>query len=519
MSLYRIDRLSIFAGDTMVVDGVSLSVGPGEAVALAGESGSGKSLSCFTPFGLSGLRAEGSATLAGRELIGSDERELRRVRAHEVGFVFQQPLTALTPHRTVGQHLIEAARQAGRDRPGRDALRDMLVRVGLDWDTDWLKRFPHQLSGGQRQRLALAMALAHGPKLLVADEPTSALDAALRAEMMALIDRLRREEGIGLLIASHDLAGIEHHVDRICILRRGQLVEAGPAKTLIAAPRTDYARALVDATPRADSEILVSDLAESTADATPLLRASGVTTRFAQPGWRTPPLTAVDDVGLSLISGETLALVGGSGSGKSTLGRAIAGLGPMQCGEVLWNGAPLSKRRSREDRARMQPVFQDPFASLDPKWPLARSIAEPLVHLSPDMSRAEREERALSLMAEVGLSTDMAGRLPAKISGGQAQRVAIARALAPDPDMLLLDEATSALDPLVARSICELLLRLQKERGLAMLMITHDIALARQMAHRIAVMDAGRIVETGDARAILSSPTADATKRLTAATL
>ena len=286
---------------------------------------------------------------------------------------------------------------------------------------------------------------------------------------------------------------------------------------MLSAPRSDYARALLSATPREESQVLTVRLP---ADAPVLLSAEGVTVRFPRKGWRAPDLVAVDDTALTLHAGETLALVGGSGSGKSTLGRAIAGLGPMQSGAVSWRGDPLPPRakRTAAHRALLQPVFQDPFASLNPKWNVALSIAEPMVHLRPEWGRAERDARVAALLDEVGLAPDITDRLPRAISGGQAQRVALARALSVDPAMLLLDEATSALDPLVAAQIAALLIRLQQARGLSLLMITHDMMLARQMAHRIAVMEAGCIVEIGTAQAVFTAPQSEAARRLLGAT-
>ncbi len=517
VSVYEIDSLTVHAGDRALVTGLSLSIAAGEAVALVGESGSGKSVSLLTPFGLNPLVAGGSARLNGVELVSMPEARRRALRARDVGFVFQQPLTALTPHMSVGAHLVEARTQAGGPKPDGAAMRAMLARVGLDEAEDWLPRFPHQLSGGQRQRLCIAMALAHGPKLLVADEPVSALDAALRSEIMSLLTRIRREEGVALLLVSHDLNGLSDHVDRILVMRSGAVVEVGDAAAMLSAPESEYARALLAATPKEDSPIHSTPLP----DAAPvLLSAEGVTVWFPRKGWRAPDLVAVDNADLDLSAGETLALVGGSGSGKSTLGRALAGLGPMQEGAVWWRGSLLPPRtkRTAAHRALIQPVFQDPFASLNPKWSVARSIAEPIVHLRPEWGRIERNAKVAALLDEVGLPADIADRLPRAISGGQAQRVALARALSVDPEMLLLDEATSALDPLIAAQIAALLIRLQQSRGLSLLMITHDMMLARQMAHRVAVMEAGRIVESGASQTVFANPKSDAARRLLGAT-
>jgi ABC-type glutathione transport system ATPase component len=508
---YCVQNLSVHVGDRLIVEDMDFTLNPGEIVALAGASGAGKSMSAMTPFGLSAGKASGSAVLDGIELVGLAERELSKVRAEKVGFVFQQPLTALTPHRTVGQHLQEAPTQAGGARPDKAAMVAMLEAVGLSRREERLAQYPHRLSGGERQRVLIAAALAHGPRYLVADEPVSALDAALRGEIMALLVRLCRERGMAMLLVSHDLAGIEHHADRLLLLEQGKVSEAGSARQVATAPTTDYGKRLMAATPR-----LSEPLSPLTPAGETILQVEKVTVTFPKPGWRRGQIEAVVDADLTLAKGETLALVGGSGSGKSTLGRAIAGLGPMATGMIRWQGEalPPRKRRNAEHRRLIQPVFQDPLASLDPRWTVADIITEPVRWLLPE---AERSQRARVLLEEVGLPRDFATRKPAALSGGQAQRVAIARALSANPEMLLLDEATSALDPLVADGVVELFGRLQRERGLSLLFITHDLALARRAAHRIAVMEAGRIVECASREELFANPQAEATKRLIAA--
>ena len=533
---YQVHNLSIHIGDRCIVDDISFALAPGEIVALAGASGAGKSMSAMTPFGLSAGVARGSAVLDGVELVGLPERDLSRVRAEKIGFVFQQPLTALTPHRTVRQHLQEAARQAGGTKPDQAAMVGMLKAVGLSRPAERLEQYPHRLSGGERQRVLIAAALAHNPHYLVADEPVSALDAALRGEIMALLVRLCRNRNMAMLLVSHDLAGIEHHADRLLLLEHGKVVEAGAAKQVATAPNTDYGKRLMAATPR-----LLEPLTPLSTASDIILEAQNVHVHFPKPGWRRGRIDAVVDASLTLAKGETLALVGGSGSGKSTLGRAIAGLGPMQSGSVLWQGEalPPRKRRKPEHRRLIQPVFQDPLASLDPRWTVADIIMEPTHWLtSPPPFRGvagggaatsitlarqahpnpspEGEGLIARLLNEVGLDAGYASRKPASLSGGQAQRVAIARALSADPDMLLLDEATSALDPLVADGVVGLFDRLQRERGLSLLFITHDLALARRVAHRIAVMEDGRIVECALREELFANPQAEATKRLIA---
>jgi ABC-type glutathione transport system ATPase component len=513
MSVFAVEGLGVaIAGQTLVRD-VSFSIGAGECVALVGESGSGKSLTCMTPFGLSEGVATGSARLGDVELCGMPEAMLRPVRARDVGFVFQQPLTALTPHLTVGAQLEEAAMQAGAPGPARADLAAMLSRVGLADPDEKLAQFPHRLSGGQRQRVMIAAAIAHRPRLLVADEPTTALDASLRRGIMELIDDLRREQGLAVLLVSHDLASVAAHADKIVVLRHGESVEKGPAAQLLRQPQADYTKGLIAATPRLDAP--VSDLP---AIGAPLLEARGITVSFPRPGWRKGKLVAVDGAAISVARGESVALVGESGSGKSTLGRAIARLGPCDAGTVTWEGHPFPDRQrmTAAHRRLIQPVFQDPVASLDPLWTVAKIVAEPLAHVrGPSMRDAD--DAVSAALAAVELPSDIAGRSPRSLSGGQAQRVAIARALVCEPEMLLLDEATSALDVLVADQIVTLFRKLQRDRGLSLLAITHDLALARLLCHRIVVLDAGQIVEEGQAEDVITSPAHPVTRRLVAA--
>ena len=505
MTLYAVERLSLSLNGAHLLDGVSFEVAKGGCTALVGASGSGKTMSCFAPFGLAPGVLAGSARLEGTQLVGLPEPALRPIRAR-MGYVFQQPLTALTPHLTIGSQLAEAA--GNRDR---SALAAMLDRCGLPEAK--LDHYPHRLSGGERQRALIAMASAHGPSLLVADEPTSALDAGLRHAILDLLGRFR-EQGMGLLLVSHDLPLVAKHADRVVVLDAGKVVEDGHAGDVLERPRHAITRALIAASPRLDSPAPI--LPEPGAL---LLSASGIGVTFRAPGWRRPPLAAVSGAAFDLHEGEALALVGRSGSGKSTLARAVARLGPCDSGSVIWRGNPLPERaRMRPAHRRLlQPVFQDPAASLDPHWTVAHSIEEPLRHLFPELTPAARAQRAAAALDEVELGAAYATRRPATRSGGQAQRVAIARALVADPELILLDEATSALDVLVAGRILDLLAKLQERRRLAILAITHDLAVARALCHRIAVMDAGRIVETGGTAACIANPQSQALRDLVGA--
>ncbi len=508
MSLYTVENLGIDIDGVNLVRGVSFSIAAGECLALVGESGSGKTLSCLTPFGLSAGTASGSAELDGVDLCALTERDIRPVRAAKAGFVFQQPLTALTPHLTIGAQLSEAAGQAGGASPSRAELVEMLRRVDLPRPDELLSQFPHRLSGGQRQRVMIAAAIAHRPALLIADEPTTALDASLRHEIMDLLDDLRRETGMGMLLVSHDLGSVRGHADQVVVLKDGAMVESGPTATLLAKPKAEYTKALIAAAPRLDAPLLSRPKPQGR-----LLDAQGISVSFPRAGWRSGRIAAVDDVSLHIDAGEAVALVGESGSGKSTLARAIARLGPCDAGSVHWQGDawPARAKMTTAHRRLIQPVFQDPVASLDPRWRVRDIIAEPLKMLAPEKDEASSVAAAIEA---VELDPEMAERFPRQLSGGQAQRVAIARALVADPEMLLLDEATSALDVLVAAQIVELLQRLQRERGLSILAITHDLALARMLCHRILVLDAGKIVEAGEAEALIASPAHSVTQRL-----
>ncbi|MEE9434945.1 MAG: ABC transporter ATP-binding protein [Sphingorhabdus sp.] len=511
MSIFRLKDFCVSIRGKRLVSDISLDIAAGEIVALAGESGSGKSLTAMTPFGLSAGAGSGSAMLGDDELVGLSEAELARLRASQVGFVFQQPLTAMTPHRSVRQHLEEAAMQAGGDRPDKLAMIAMLDQVGLADAGGKLRQFAHRLSGGERQRVLIACAIAHGPKLLIADEPTSALDASLRREIMELLTALCRTRGMAMLLVSHDLASIERDADRLLLLKDGGVEEQGGATQIAVRPASDCGKALMAATPRMDEKLVAL-----TTPGEVLLEVRDIHVRFKKPGWRSGYLDAVKEASLTLAKGETLAIVGGSGSGKSTLGRAIAGLGPVTSGDVFWRGEklPARKKRTLLHRRLIQPVFQDPAASLNPRWRVADTIAEPAQVLS---GQRPSPERIAELLAEVDLPAEFANRRAIQLSGGQAQRVAISRALSADPDMLLLDEATSALDPLVADGVSRLFAKIQAERGLSLLFITHDLALARRVAHRIAVMEDGDIVEMADRETLFTDPQAEATKRLIAA--
>ena len=417
MSVFAADHLAITIAGRTIVHDISFDIAAGQCVALVGASGSGKSQTCMAPFGLSPGVAAGSATLLGEQLVGADEPTLRRLRGQHVGFVFQQPLTALTPHLTIGAQLREAWMQAGAPAPSRADMIAALERVELDRPDERLRQYPHRLSGGQRQRALIAIATAHRPKLLIADEPTTALDAPLRSGIMALLDRLRAEDGMAMLLVSHDIVSVADHADVAIVLQHGRVEEAGIAPMILRNPKSDYARALIAASPRlSDPAPPLGPVGE------PLLKAHGVSVSFPLPGLRRGRMQAVRDAAIEISEGEAVAIVGRSGSGKSTLARALVRLGPIDRGTVSWRGAPLPDRAAMQPRNRaiVQPVFQDPVASLDPLWRVADIIAEPLRHLEPGLDSATIDTRVAAVLAEVALDPVLATRRPADLSGGQA---------------------------------------------------------------------------------------------------
>ncbi len=519
--------LDVFAGERRLLGPLDLDLAPGRCLGVVGESGSGKSLTALSLLGLlpAGLRAAGTLAHDGVDCaLGS--RAHAALRGRVLGWAPQDPLASLHPMRSVGAQLRETLRAHGR--PDAEA-RALLARVQLPDPDVALTRFPHQFSGGQRQRIAIALALCSAPKLLIADEPTSALDARIARDVLDLLDALRREDGLGLMLISHDLPLVGAYADEVLVLRRGVVVERGATRSVFDAPAQAYTRELLEADrlpARIDSSWSSraagegSAVADRTIDekqvprlrlgmttegdaAVPLLRAEGMTMHYPR-----APQPALDDVSIVLHRGEGLALLGESGSGKSTLGRALLRLLRGAQGRVWLDGedfTALSGRALRDRRRRIGVVFQDPYASLDPRLRVADLVAEPLrIHAIGDA--ASRAAKAHELLAAVGLDPALATRWPHQLSGGQRQRVAIARALACEPDLLVCDEAVSALDAHHRRGVLDLLARLKRERGLALLFVTHDLAAAAAVAERIAVLEAGRIVELGDAAEVLAHP-------------
>jgi peptide/nickel transport system ATP-binding protein len=521
--LLTIDDLRIVADGSgaVLLEGLSFTLGAGERLAIVGESGSGKTMATRAIPGLlaSGVhRAAGSIRFDGRELTGLSPAELRGVRGAAIGMVFQEPMTSLNPALTIGRQLAEGLklhRRLADDEIERLSL-DMLRRVQIADPESCLDRYPHEFSGGMRQRIMLASVLLLRPKLLIADEPTTALDTLSQREVLELMVALTREMGTALLLITHDLGLVAQYTDRVLVLEKGVLVEAGATREVLARPKHPYTARLVGSLPRPDGERRAV-----VADAPALLSIERAAIDYpGKPGlFRAgPSKRVINGVDLAVREGEIVALVGASGSGKTTLGRAALGLKPLAAGAIRFDGvdiAGMDRRQERAFRRDAQLVFQDPFSSLAPHLKIGEIVGAALRHI-PGMTAAERSARVARTLEEVGLA-GYETRRPHQMSGGQRQRIAIARAIVSEPRLVVADEPVSALDLTIQRQVLELLRRLQRERGFACLFITHDLAVVEQIADRVVVLEQGRIAEQGDTAAVFSDPRHPYTKKLLAA--
>ncbi|MBF6268266.1 ABC transporter ATP-binding protein [Nocardia farcinica] len=520
--LLRIDQLRVTyrsgGGTVTALAGASLTVAPGEVVALVGESGSGKSTLAHAVIGLLPRAARvggGHIEFAGLRVDTADERTLRRLRGARIGFVPQDPGLSLNPVRRVGDQIAEALRVHGLADPrtARARVLDLLDEVGLERSQRWERRYPHELSGGQRQRVLIAIALACGPELIIADEPTSALDATVARRVLDRLAERIGARGTAVLLITHDLAMAAERADRLVVLADGEIVESGRPADLLTAPRHPYTARLLAASP---SLRPAPPRPARPATGAPLLVLREVHKRYRTPAGT---VTAVDGVGFELRRGETLALVGESGSGKSTTARIALRLTGADRGSVTFDGHDITAVRGARLRAlrrRFQVVYQNPYGSLDPRQSLATIIAEPLRAFGIG-DRAARRARVRELLGQVALPEHYAVRRPAELSGGQRQRVAIARALALHPDLLVLDEPVSALDASVQAQILDLLERLQSELDVSYLFISHDLAVVRRISDHVAVMRHGKVVESGPTAAIFDAPRHEYTAELLAA--
>jgi peptide/nickel transport system ATP-binding protein len=505
MSLLEVSGLGIRYGAADVVSGLSFGVRAGESVGLVGESGSGKTQTALAIMGLLPPKAAvgGSIVFDGDELLGASERELNRLRAKRIGMVFQDPMQALNPYVQVGKQLRRILLRHGV-KDGREADRrvmDMLDRVGLPDPARQYRAYAHQLSGGMRQRVMIASALIAGPDMLIADEPTTALDVTVQAQILELLERIREETA--LLLITHDLGIIAGHCERLVVMEKGRLVEAGPTRKLFSEPCAPHTRKLIDTAPRLDG-----DLPPAPEPGELVLVADKVSVSYAERAKR-QQLHAVADLGLELAAGETVAVVGESGSGKSSFVRAMLGLIPLRTGRVTFCGREVVgqvQSRAIETRRDLQLVFQDPAGSLDPQLRIEQIVGEPLTVHEAGLDARARGERVAGAMRRVGLDEGLLGRFPHQLSGGQAQRVAIARALIVNPRVLVCDEAVAALDGSVQQQILDLLRREQRETGLAIVFISHDLAVVRSISHRVMVLYLGRLVELSDGAELFARP-------------
>jgi peptide/nickel transport system ATP-binding protein len=525
-AVLEIDDLSVGFGpkgrERRVVENLSLTVRPGQVVALVGESGSGKSTTAHATLGLlpaGGRIVGGRITLGGHDVTNANDKAFRRHRGPVVGLVPQDPMVALNPTLRIGEQVAEAVRRRGvPKRSVAVEVAEVLERAGVDNPGVKARQYPHELSGGQRQRVLIAIALAGRPRLLVADEPTSALDATVQRRILDHLDRLVADSGTSLLLITHDLAIAVDRADHLIVMSQGRVVEQGRPAQVAASPQHEYTQRLLDAAPglgrvrRPAPAPPVDDV---------VLRFDGISKEFtSRTGFGSRSRARVlDDVTLDVHRGRTLALVGESGSGKTTALRIAMGLERPTAGRVLFDGVDVAAADRQELRAlrrRFQFVHQNPFAALDPRFNVRDLVAEPLESFRIG-DRSSRTAAVSKLLDQVSLPSSYLGRRAAELSGGQRQRVAIARALALEPELLLLDEPVSALDVSVQAQILDLLVDLQRELGLTYVLVSHDLAVVAEVSHQLAVLDGGRIVETGPTERIFDHPEHPLTRALLAA--
>ncbi|AHF87911.1 ABC transporter ATP-binding protein [Rhizobium sp. 25PS6] len=508
-------------GMVEAVKDVSFQLYRGETIAIVGESGSGKSVTARTVMGLLSKRAVVSekSTVAydGSNILKFSERARRKLRGDRISMIFQEPMSSLNPIYTIGSQIVEAIRVHRRisKRDAQKRALELLEHVQIPDPAARLMQYPHQLSGGQRQRVMIAMALANDPDVLIADEPTTALDVTVQAQILNLIRNLQKELGMAVILITHDLTVVRQFSDYVYVMQYGEVREHNTTEALFANPQDAYTKHLLASEPRGQANPLPegSDV---------ILDAKGVRVSFMmrhgtflKPAMR--ELVAVDSLDLTLRRHETLGLVGESGSGKTTFGQAILRLNTPDSGEIRFDNQPihgLSRSEMRPLRARMQVVFQDPFSSLNPRMTIGQIIEEGLVVNRLGATKGERQDRVREALIAAGMPGNILSRFPHEFSGGQRQRIAIARAIALEPEFILLDEPTSALDLSVQAQIIELLRKLQDERGLSYLFISHDLKVVRALCHRVIVMQHGKIVEQGPVDEVLSHPKTAYTERL-----
>lgn len=530
-SLLEVRDLSVQFNQKTVVNQVSFTLAAGEKLALVGESGSGKTITALSLLQLAGAtKTSGQAIFQGRDLLTLPDRDIRAVRGDQIAMVFQEPMTALNPLMGIGQQIVEVLelKQALTRTQAWNAAVEMLARTGIPEPDRRAKAYPHQLSGGQRQRAMIAMALASKPLLLLADEPTTALDVTLRGQILDLLSDLQRETGMAVLLITHDLHLVRRFADRVAVMERGMLVEQGPVTSVFSHPEHPYTQRLLSSQPRRE----VLEITEDKSTPSPIVQMKNLQVTYPVPltglrGWfKKGKFVAVQGISQQLLPSQTLGVVGESGSGKSTLAQAILGLlpytGDLQLAGQCWQ-LPASRNTPANQRLRqqVQVVFQDPFSSLSPRLTVEEIVGEGLLVHAPDLTSAQRRARVQQALEEVGLDEGqfpgLLARYPHEFSGGQRQRLAIARALIVQPRVLVLDEPTSALDVTIQQQVLGLLQRLQRDKGLSYLLITHDMDVIRAMAHYIMVMKDGQMLESGPLAQVLQQPQHAYTRQLMAA--
>ncbi|NOX72494.1 MAG: ABC transporter ATP-binding protein [Alphaproteobacteria bacterium] len=517
MSLLSVKNLNLSIHGVPILKGLDFEVQPGEVFGIVGESGSGKSMTALAAMGLlpEGAVASGTAHLEGIDLLSTPEAQMCGLRGNRIAMIFQEPMTALNPVKTIGDQVAETLVIHGRASKA-EALkiaREKLDRVGLPAARFPLDRYPHELSGGQRQRVVIAQAIALRPQLLIADEPTTALDVTTQAQILKLLKSLVNEEGMALILITHDLAVVSDIADHVAVMKLGEIVETGTTVDIFRNMQHPYTKQLFAAS---------SHVPERVADAkdAPILEVVNAVRTYAMPReklFRKPPrFKAVNDVSFTLFQGENLGLVGESGCGKSTLTRAILGLDALDSGQIRLFGQSVTPAMPNTLRAGVQVVFQDPYGSFNPRWKVERLVAEPF-HLMVEKP-ADSRARVAEALDSVGMKPADMGKYIHEFSGGQRQRIAIARALILRPDLIVLDEAVSALDVSIRAQILDLLADLSDRLNLSYLFISHDLSVVRAITDRVLVMKAGQIVESGDTEDVFTNPQHAYTRELLAAT-
>ena len=534
--LLDVKGLRVSFGGNEVVKGIDFSIAPGEKLALVGESGSGKTVTALSLLRLvTNASLSGSARFAGARLDGGQtpvdlmtmpEQALRGIRGRDIAMIFQEPMTALNPLFTIGDQIAEVIQLKQDLAPVEcaQAAIKLIANTGIAEAARRARSYPHQLSGGQRQRAMIAMALACKPKLLLADEPTTALDVTVRGQILDLLTSLQKEYGMAVLMITHDLNLVHRFADRVAVMEKGLIVEQGPTADVFASPRHPYTVKLIDSKPVRDAVE-----AQTITPAAALVDATSLSVNYPVPlpgfrGWfGKGQFAALKQVNCRVKPGQTLGVIGESGSGKSTLALAVLGLLPFS-GELAVMGKTWSRntQQDKDMRRTLQVVFQDPFSSLSPRLTIEEIVGEGLLVHFPGLSADQRRQKVLAALADVGIESaqlqGLLARYPHEFSGGQRQRIAIARALVVQPQVLVLDEPTSALDVTIQKQVLQLLQRLQRDRGLSYLLITHDVDVIRAMAHDVIVMKDGEIVESGPLSTVFDSPVHDYTRTLLKAT-